>query len=76
MDSGVNGAARMWGPAIVWAGVSGAAIAGVFLAPATAVLCLGVSFLGMGINVCGMTDSCDETCESYPCIPNEFPHNE
>jgi len=76
MNSGVNEGARTWGPIVVWTGVCGAAIAGVFMAPATAVLCLGVSFLGMGINVCGMTDSCDKTCASYPCIPNEVSHND
>jgi len=73
MDSGFNEGARIWGPVVIWGGVTGVVISAVFLAPATAILCLGVSFLGLSV---GATDACDETCASNPCIPNEFPHNE
>ena len=67
MDTGVNESARTWGPIVVWGGVGGVVISAVLLAPASAILCLGISFLGLSV---GATDSCDETCALYPCIPN------
>ena len=68
MNSGFNEGAKIWGPVVVWGGVGGVVISAVLLAPASAILCLGISFLGLSV---GETDSCDEICASYPCIPND-----
>ena len=54
---------------VTWLGVGGGAVAVVFAAPAAAILFLGVSLVGLGMNAVSQP-MCDD------CIPHEFPHTE
>jgi len=54
---------------VAWWGFVGAAAAAVACAPATAMICVGISITGLGVHLVNMR-SCDD------CIPNEFPHQD
>jgi len=54
---------------LAWWGLVGATASAIAAAPATAMICIGISIFGIGMHVASIT-SCDE------CIPNEFPHQD